>query len=465
MMVAGLATIFVLGIGDSAYSQGVQPNLNPDAQQGVASTTNRLQPNVIEAGKSAADPNKVVQPIPLNAVERETALAGIDRHIGEEAAELKAKLNNILPDELAVLSKTVGWTADKQSAFVVAFRAGDPAAIYAAWTQGNPQDTAGAEIAARQAAVRRAFAHLEESIRANASITQDLADLEMSLGKVASSTPGASEVVATLGTLKTWSEVRKLVDAVVPDNGRIAKLPVGKVPLIFDPSLPIGTAIVLGQNAVMIGNQGRGPIMIRSGVAAEALGMPIVTGQPVPVAQGEQPITSGVLLINAADTGAKVTYNVDGYRYTMAPGQTQKLSPTTTSWTVEYDRGASFGPASYTVTQGTYYFVPTDRGWQLYRQRFDVVLDNSQSNQEFNFLVNDEKMVVPANGTKTISSIYPMVIRYDRGNGTELTARMLNFSGIVQIGVNVADNRWDVFPTNNHQRAMANLKLFETQSR
>ena len=29
-------------------------------------------------------------------------------------------------------------------------------------------------------------------------------------------------------------------------------------------------------------------------------------------------------------------------------------------------------------------FTPTDLGWQLYRQRFEIVLDNTQNNQEFN---------------------------------------------------------------------------------
>lgn len=462
--IMAIAAVFAIGTAGTVYAQVPKTNVNPNAQPGPTGTAHGLQRNVVEAGKSVTDPNQIVQPIPLNAVERETALAGIDAHVAEEAVEIKAKLKNILPDELAVLAKTVGWTPEKQSAFVVAFRAGDPAAIYTAWTQGNPQDTAGAEIAARQGAVRKAFSHLEESIRAKSSITQDLADLETSLGKIATSTPGAPEVVATLTTLKTWAEVRKLVDAVVPDNGRTVKLPVGKVPLIYDSSLPVGKAIVLGQNAVMIGNQGKGPVTIRSGIAAEALGMPIVTGQPVSDAQGE-PVTGGVLLINAPNTNATISYNVNGNRYVMEPGKTQKLPNTTPVWTVDYDRGASFGAASYSVTQGTYYFTPTDKGWQLYKQRFDVVLDNSQSNQEFNFLLNNEKMVVPANGTKTVSSIYPMVIRYDRSNGTELAVKMLNFSGNVQVGVNVADNRWDVFPTNNNQRAVANLKLFETESR
>ena len=71
------------------------------------------------------------------------------------------------------------------------------------------------------------------------------------------------------------------------------------------------------------------------------------------------------------------------------------------------------------------------------------------------------ELVVPANGTKVISSIYPMVIRYDRANGAELAAKAVNFSGNVQIGVNAVDNRWDVFPTTDGQRQATNLRLFQ----
>ncbi len=113
------------------------------------------------------------------------------------------------------------------------------------------------------------------------------------------------------------------------------------------------------------------------------------------------------------------------------------------------------------MSDGTYYFTPTDTGWQLYKQRFDVVLDNSQNSQEFHYLLEGERASVPPNGTKTIKSIYPMVIHFDRANGTEIVAKLLNFSGNVQIGVNVADNKWDLFPTNENQRAITNLKLFE----
>jgi hypothetical protein len=54
-----------------------------------------------------------------------------------------------------------------------------------------------------------------------------------------------------------------------------------------------------------------------------------------------------------------------------------------------------------------------------------------------------------------------MVIRYDRGNGAAFAVKTINFAGNVQIGVNAADNMWDLFPTNDNQKEVTKLKLFK----
>jgi len=131
------------------------------------------------------------------------------------------------------------------------------------------------------------------------------------------------------------------------------------------------------------------------------------------------------------------------------------------NWVVEYDRGQNYGPAAYTLGPGTFYFTPSDQGIQLYEQRFDVTIDNSQSKQEFNALVMGENFTVPAHGARTISSKYPIVVRYDRGNGSSFISRAMYFSGNVQVGVNSEDNLWDLFPTNDNQRENPKLKLFQ----
>jgi len=423
-----------------------------------------LRPNSFEANKAVAMVNKIIQPVPLSADSQRTALADIDRRIIGQIGDLGDKLKTILPDELAILTKTNGWKTEHQQALVSALRAGDPTGVYEAWVKGNPEDTAGAELAARQADVRRLLTRLAQDAEKNkAALKQDMAEFDAALGKIAGATPAVSEVAGPVKTLKTWVEARKLVDVATPAKGPVARLPAGSdVTIIFDPTLPVGTALVLSEQAILIGREGNSALIIETGNAAEALGLPIVTGSPLPELEGDE-ATDGVLIVNPASTRGTVNYNLNGNHYVAGPGMKQKLTALRSgrAWVVDFDRGENFGPASYTLQPGTYHFTPTDLGWQLYKQRFEIVLDNSQNSQEFNFIFQGEDLTVPAGAARTLGSSYPIVVRFDRGNGTEFVAKTTSMTvGTVQIGVNATDNLWDLFPTNDNRREVSKVKPF-----
>jgi hypothetical protein len=418
-----------------------------------------LRANTFEANKPVATPNAIIKPIPLSADAQRAALANIDKNIVEQTESLSDKLTTILPDELAILAKTNGWKAEDQTKLVVALRAGDHTAVYEAWAHGNPQDTAGAEIAGRQTVVKHLMSRLVTDVDKNkAAVRKNVAELDMALGKIASSTPAISDLTPMMKILKTWVEARHLLESAEPEKGAVAKLPGGSVTMVLDPSLPAGTAIVLGKEAMLIGNEGAGPMAIVQGNVAQALKLPIVTGNPLPESQSDE-VSLGTLIVNPTSSRATINYNINGNHYVMEPGMRQKL-PGDRKWVIEFDKGQAFGPSTYTLSEGTYYFTPSDLGWQLYRQRFDVVMDNSQSNQEFHFLFQGEDMAVPAEATRTISSLYPIVVRFDRGNGSEFVTKEIRTSGNIQIGVNATDNQWDLFPTNDNKRELSNIKPF-----
>jgi hypothetical protein len=69
-----------------------------------------------------------------------------------------------------------------------------------------------------------------------------------------------------------------------------------------------------------------------------------------------------VVIVNQQED--TVAYTLDGQRYDLSPNYSQKLT-TRASWVVAFDRGGSFGAARYTLTEGTYKFVATERGWDL----------------------------------------------------------------------------------------------------
>jgi hypothetical protein len=226
----------------------------------------------------------------------------------------------------------------------------------------------------------------------------------------------------------------------------------------------LGSAIVLNDKSILIGREGHAALVICKGNSAESLGLPLVTGTPLAELEGEE-MTDGVLIINPASSRATINYNLNGNHYVAQPGMQQKLAALRNGrgWLVEFDRGENFGSAAYTLAAGTYQFTPTDRGWQLYRNRYEIVLDNSQSNQEFNFIFQGDDLAVPAGGTRTLSSAYPIVVRFDRGNGSEFVAKTTPMTvGNLQIGVNAADNLWDLFPTNDNRRETSKVKPFNS---
>lgn len=81
----------------------------------------------------------------------------------------------------------------------------------------------------------------------------------------------------------------------------------------------------------------------------------------------------GVTILLSQETGGEVTYLVDGREeVTIRSGQEQTL-PKKGSYEVRFSRGRTddgrdYGIARYTITEGTYAFEVTDRGWDLYRQ-------------------------------------------------------------------------------------------------
>jgi hypothetical protein len=97
--------------------------------------------------------------------------------------------------------------------------------------------------------------------------------------------------------------------------------------------------------------------------------MPVQASQPVfypavPVAAAPAPSPPNAVIVLSNPQDDPVAYTLNGARYDMAPRYSQKLT-SRPSWTLEFDRGGSFGTARYTLIQGAYKFVATERGWDL----------------------------------------------------------------------------------------------------
>jgi hypothetical protein len=95
--------------------------------------------------------------------------------------------------------------------------------------------------------------------------------------------------------------------------------------------------------------------------ATPVMTAPIVTA---PAAAAPAPSIPNAVIVLANPQDDPVSYTLNGARYDMSPRYSQKLT-SKPSWLLEFDRGGSFGTARYTLTQGTYKFVATERGWDV----------------------------------------------------------------------------------------------------
>ncbi|HWB09708.1 MAG TPA: hypothetical protein VG826_10800 [Pirellulales bacterium] len=418
-----------------------------------------LERNQMPVRNTEAMVNEVIAPIPLTATRLEAAKDGVDRQLRERVEDLRPQIRQLFPDKIDALSGTSGWDPAARTALVKALRSGDPEQIYEAWLQAEPNNTAGAERIAREAELQRAFKRFEQSAEEGSATSAQLEDVRDALDKLAVSDEKAGELAGALDELDTWIRIQEILDEAEPDTGAAKILPKGRVKIVKNPNLSVGTAVVLNNSTVMVGNRGRGGVELTRGNAAEALGLPLVNDDALPDAEGS-PLRSGTLIVNPRKHGETVRYLLNGEEYIMRPGTSQRL-PSDRQWLIEYDRGGGAGVADYTLADGTYIWTPTEQGWQLYKQRYDLTIDNTRNPKDFRFVVNDEPMFVRAGHTRTIHNPYPIVIEYDRGNSTQMASKAVNFSGNVEVGVNAEDNLLDLFPEQDNAKRAKEPDLFQ----
>jgi len=228
--------------------------------------------------------------------------------------------------------------------------------------------------------------------------------------------------------LAVLSRLMALLNTAVPGGGPI---PQGnQVPMALVPGLPRGTIIVLGNGTVIIGvGNLRQVVTVGRGNVAQACGMTVAVGPPLPETDAK-PVTSGAVLINAEDVA--VNYNVNNNAYSMESEYRQPL-PAGRNWTVAFDRGGSFGRARYGISEGTYKFTLTDEGWNLFKHTFDLTIDNSENPFDFLYVLDNKHQTVPAGQAQKHSSDYPPVVRFDDGQGKSKTKRVE--SGLYRVAV------------------------------
>ncbi|MEZ6073365.1 MAG: hypothetical protein R3C10_24595 [Pirellulales bacterium] len=166
---------------------------------------------------------------------------------------------------------------------------------------------------------------------------------------------------------------------------------------------------------------------------------PVCPVNPLPV----HPVDGHVVtVINPTITGGRVQFRLDDAQFQLDAGY-QQAATTAGSHKIVFDRGGSFGEAHYTLSEGTYQFVVSDRGWDLEKKSYRVTIDNSQGQYDFRYTIAGELHTVAAGDTNQHKDSFPLVVEFDQGRG-ESAERMLE-EGTYGIGINPETGLWDMF--------------------
>lgn len=74
-----------------------------------------------------------------------------------------------------------------------------------------------------------------------------------------------------------------------------------------------------------------------------------------------------IKITNPASSTAPINYSLNGYNYVIRPGESQTLV-NDRGWTIQFDRGGSFGLARYSLSPGLFEFTVAATGWDIVQQ-------------------------------------------------------------------------------------------------
>jgi hypothetical protein len=220
--------------------------------------------------------------------------------------------------------------------------------------------------------------------------------------------------------------------------------------IIEDPLIDDGIILAIDPGMVVIGTGGEGDLTITEGTA-EDLGIPVMDSEPTPEADAGLTGACGVILNNPKSSRGKVNYTLDGKAFSMEPGFTHEL-PGGRTYLLEFDKGGTFGKARYSLAEGTFDFGVGPQGWDVFSKTYEAILDNSGNSNDFNYVIDDQRVVLPAREQQTLTGKCPILIIFDQGNGGDPARRVLR-EGTYKVGVDTSTKLLDLFREDAPARA------------
>jgi hypothetical protein len=187
-----------------------------------------------------------------------------------------------------------------------------------------------------------------------------------------------------------------------------------------------------------------------------------VCGVPVridPVTDSGGNAAATTVILNPEETGQSVHYNLGPYPFSIGPGQAQRLER---SYVISFDPGNGGTVKKYTLGTGPYQLVVGPGGWDLQSVKVAVTIDNSQYKGTFHYQVDGKDAVLQSGQAVDLTSLLPIVIAFDRGDGGK-PARKILTHGTYRVGIDAVQRRLDLFDA-NHQPDIGLLAASEPES-
>ncbi len=396
----------------SGYSQGYtqRPTQRP-TQANVRPTPNKQVEKKKEIVRIDPEKNKG-----LSLTGKKVSAAEITDWKNQTAQKNHQIINRLasrLPNDKALadqINQLSGYTPQEKMQIYQAIKQGDQATLQFVLKPADKATNLAKQLG-RHATAFGALVYARDKANGGSLTAGGLKQLHAALGPYypPAAMAQAEDLLLQLGAN---SQLMSLLNTANPGSNATSG---GNVQMVWIPGLTPGTVVALGNGAVLIGTAAQmDSICYGTGSLAQAMGMPVPDGSPLPESASKM-ITEGVVLLNHGDDEAN--YHVNGKSYSMGPNYSQTLQ-VGRSWSVTFDRGNSQETARHTLREGTYKFVSTENGWTLYKHVSRVTVDNSQNPFDFHYVVNNQRHSVAAGASKDHTDKYPLIVRFDSGDGS-----------------------------------------------
>ncbi len=425
---------------------------NPQTIPHTNTIPSNSTPQLAAPPKNALPQAKPAQQAAKPAPTKPTANTGLQQQIAELTPADIAKMSRQLNDRNRTLTQGIlqalaaavdqlidtlpgaaQLTPENRQKLIDAINTGDADAVTQILDDANRNTPAGRQLVGR-AAARRIVDRLLGGAAGGGITGADLARLIDAVG-MAVTGDVLVNINIDIGRIAVNQQIIIWLAGAQPGAVRIP--PGDNVVIALIPGLPEGTIIPLGFGPVLIGlGQPGDAIFLGQGNVTQIASGYQIAGPSVTEYAGQQEPTD-VVLMNSGPN--EFNYLVNQSQYSMQPTYRQNLG--SGSWRVDFDRGGSYGHASYTVNAGYYEFAIGDKGWDLKKKSFKTRLENSNG-FDFHYVLDNQRQMLAAHEFHELSGPMPPVVRFENGAGGYKQKRLDSKTYRVGLG----EGALDIFP-------------------